>query len=428
MARRWTAHEARAALRPMSLALLAALVGGAGGAACKPEKPDVVAAARAEATRRADEARQTTAGEGAMGRLGTPGGGLAPETAATVVARIGESTITLGDMAEFLTRQSRLERARYTSPDARRALLDDMVRMEVLAREGVRQGLDKAPSVRMALKKALAEALLDQESGGALSVGAIPESEVAQWYAAHRDSYARAETREALLLLVDDEQEARDAHAAISEALARSPAEAVTLIQSMAADKSIDPRSRAARGELGAFDRAGKNLEGQQRVSPEIVAQAFAVTETPALAPVQYLDDLAWSVLLVTRSQAGGTASLDEVRVEVQGELLAQRREKARQALVDRLRGEADVSFDAKAVEALGGPAGAGKPAGTKPAGALLFDAKALRRDLIREAQPGVVPAQPEGDVRRLSPEEVQERMRRQREDRKTSSETGGVK
>lgn len=422
MARRWSTHRARAALRPELLAVLAALAataGLAGGAGCKPHKPDVVAAARAEATRRADEARQTAKGEGAMGRLGTPGGGLAPETAATVVARIGESTITLGDIGEFLARQSRLDRARYTSPNARRALLDDMVRMEVLAREGVRQGLDKAPSVRMAFKKALAEALLDHESGGALSVGAIAESEVAQWYAAHRDTYARTETREALLLMLDDEQGARDAYAAISAALKRSPAEAITLIQSMAAEQSVDSRSRAARGDLGTFDRAGKNLKGQPRVSPEIVTEAFAVTEAPALAPVKHLENLAWSVLLVTGSQPGGIATLDEVRVEIQGELLAQRREQARQALVDKLRGEADVSFDTKALEALGGPAGAKKPAGT-----LLFDAKALRRDQIREAQPGKAPTPAQSEVRRLSPEEVQQKMQRQREEQKT----GGTK
>jgi peptidyl-prolyl cis-trans isomerase C len=426
MAQRRTAHEALAALRPASLALLALLVplaAGVGLTGCKPDKPDVVAEARAEATRRANEARQTAAGEGAMARLGTAGGGLAPETAATVVARIGESTITLGDLSEFLARQSRLDRARYTSPDARRALLDDMVRMEVLAREGVRQGLDQAPSVRMAFKKALAEALLDQESGGALSVGAIPESEVAAWYAAHRDSYARAETREAVLLMVDDEQGAREAHAAISAALARSPAEAVTLAQSMAAEKSIDPRSRAARGDLGAFDRAGKNLEGQPRVSPEIVEQAFAVTEAPGLAPVQHLENLAWSVLLVTRQRASGNASLDDVRVQIQGELLAERREQARQALVDKLRGEADVSLDAKALEALGSPADAKKPAAT-----IQFDAKALRRDLIREPKPGVAPSPADGEVRHLSPEEVQQKMQQQRERQKASGETGGVK
>ncbi|MEZ4265077.1 MAG: peptidylprolyl isomerase [Myxococcota bacterium] len=422
MAERLRGRTTRAISRSRLGALLALTLVAATISGCKPEKPDVVAAARAEATQRAEEARKTAAGEGAMGRLGTPGGGLTPETAATVVARIGESTITLGDMGEFLARQSRLDRARYTSPDARRALLEDMVRMEVLAREGARQGLDQSPTVRMAFKKALAEALLDHETGGALSVGAISEAEVVKRYTDHRDEYARPETREAVLLMLDDEASAREAHAAISAALARSPAEALTLIQSMAAERSIDPRSRAARGDLGAFDRAGKNLEGQQRVAPELVEQAFAVTAAPALAPPVHLENLAWSVLLVTRTQSAGSASLDDVRVQIQGELLAERREKARQELVDALRRDAEVSIDAKALEALGAPA-----TPKKQGGAVQFDAKALRRGLVREAVPGVIEDGGGGEVRHLSPDEVQRKMQQQRERQKSAGESEGA-
>jgi hypothetical protein len=375
------------------------------GASAAPARPqgaarDDAAAALLQAARRRSHGR----------------GGLRP------LGRIGESTITLGDLGEFLARQSRLERARYASPEARRALLDDMVRMEVLAREGQRQGLDQAPTVRMAFKRALAEALLDREAGGALSVGAITDEEVAHWYASHRADYARPETREAVLVMVDDEAGAKAIHAKIAEALAQSPEHARAVAGGLALEESIDNRSRNAKGELGAFDRGGKSLDGQLRVAPEIVTQAFTVAEAPALAPVVELDNGGWSVLLVTAAAPAGDAPLDEVRVQIQGELLAARREKARQALVDRLRAQADVSIDAKALEALGGPTGA---ASAKKR--IQFNGTALRREILRQPTPGELVAPGSGSLQ-LSPEEVQRKMREQRERGQSSGGGGGTK
>lgn len=407
---------------PLAWLLVAPLAG------CKPVKPDVVAAAREVAAQRAAEARQTASGQGAIGRLGTPGGGLEPETAATVVAQVGESTITLGDMAEYLSHKSKFDRARFAAPEARRELLEDMVRIEVLAREGMRRGLDSEPTVRTAFKKALAEALLEQNDVGGISLGEVPEAEVRAWYEAHEDSYERPATREAILLVLNDEQAAREARAKIAAALARSPDEARALIQATAAERSFDARSRADRGQLGTFDREGRNLEGQQRIAPDIVDQAFAVDEAPALAPLRKLDSGTWSVLLVTAAAEAGPAPLEAVRVQIQGELLAERRQRERQALVDRLRAEAKVDFDAAALKTLSGSeqGGTGRPAAPADGARLRVDNRALRRAVIEGPKPGATTKSLGGDApRRLTPEEIQRHMQQQR-DRKGSSDTGG--
>jgi hypothetical protein len=146
------------------------------------------------------------------------------------------------------------------------------------------------------------------------------------------------------------------------------------------------------------------------------------VAEAPALAPVVELDNGGWSVLLVTAAAPAGDAPLDEVRVQIQGELLAARREKARQALVDRLRAQADVSIDAKALEALGGPTGA---ASAKKR--IQFNGTALRREILRQPTPGELVAPGSGSLQ-LSPEEVQRKMREQRERGQSSGGGGGTK
>src|SRR4051812_16915700 len=68
--------------------------------------------------------------------------GLTPEQAKQPLVVIGDTTITVGDFADQLADKSPYLRARYTSPERRRELLDELVKFELLAREASRRGLD----------------------------------------------------------------------------------------------------------------------------------------------------------------------------------------------------------------------------------------------------------------------------------------------
>jgi peptidyl-prolyl cis-trans isomerase C len=89
--------------------------------------------------------------------------GLDAKEASTPVAKVGDRVITAGDFADRLAEQSPYLRARYTSPERRRELLDNMVRFELLALEAERQGYFDRPEVRRAENRVLVEALLREE-------------------------------------------------------------------------------------------------------------------------------------------------------------------------------------------------------------------------------------------------------------------------
>ena len=61
--------------------------------------------------------------------------GLSSAQAAQVLARVGTRTITLGDFAAALERMDPFERIRYQTDDRRQALLDEMIIVELMARE-----------------------------------------------------------------------------------------------------------------------------------------------------------------------------------------------------------------------------------------------------------------------------------------------------
>ena len=97
-------------------------------AACKPETPDLQHARQSASEARAEAAKKSAMVDEARSGAGGDKTALSPEQESLVVARVGESTITLGDVARHIARQPRSTRSRFVSPEQRIALLNNLVR------------------------------------------------------------------------------------------------------------------------------------------------------------------------------------------------------------------------------------------------------------------------------------------------------------
>src|SRR5690242_12103619 len=83
-------------------------------------------------------------------RAPAPGGGTVAQSSdelSTPLAKVGDVTITVGDLEDQLDRQSPYIRARYTSTEQKKAFLQSLIRFEVLAAEAQRRGYDKDAEV-----------------------------------------------------------------------------------------------------------------------------------------------------------------------------------------------------------------------------------------------------------------------------------------
>src|SRR5580704_3020325 len=102
-----------------------------------------------------------------------PGGPGAPAQSAeelkTVLARIDDVTITLGDFEDRINRQSPYIRARYTSLEQKKEFLDSLVRFEVLAKEAARRGYDKDSEVVRTMKQVMITKLMRDELDNKIS-------------------------------------------------------------------------------------------------------------------------------------------------------------------------------------------------------------------------------------------------------------------
>ena len=133
---------------------------------------------------------------------------LSPQQASLVLAKVGESEITLGEFASTLERMDRFDRLRYRTPERRRELLEEMITVELLAHEAERRGLDKEPQTQEALRQILRDAILKDARKGARGPAEFTKAEVEAYYNAHKNNYMEPERRRISHVVVSDKKKA----------------------------------------------------------------------------------------------------------------------------------------------------------------------------------------------------------------------------
>src|SRR5690349_10862513 len=120
-----------------------------------------------------------------------------------VLAKVDDVTITVGDFAERINKQSPYVRARYTSLERKKEFLDNLVRFEVLAKEAQRRGLDKDPEVVRTMKQVMIQKLLKDEFDKQ-KMEDISDAEVKKYWDEHNDEFNKPEEVRVSSILVKD--------------------------------------------------------------------------------------------------------------------------------------------------------------------------------------------------------------------------------
>ena len=333
-----------------NLALAAGLavtigVSGAGGASagCKPERPDVTEARRELARARVEQARTAVfESDHEHDSAAEPMGGLDAETAALVVATIGQRSITLGELAEHIARQPRAMRARFATAEQRERLLRDMVDFEVLAGEAARLGLDRKPTVQLALKQALVRELLSRSDAAGAAVSELDESQMRAWYAAHHDRFNKPERRRAAMLVTATPDEAPAVAEQLREALSHSPRLVRQVFGDFVVAKSADEATKALKGDLGWLVLGAE----PPTVGQGVVQAVFGLDKIGEVAGPLPLPDGRQALVQLTHREPAVAQSFDQARPAVQSALIEELQASARTEYVAQLRSAADVHID----------------------------------------------------------------------------------
>ena len=201
------------------------------------------------------------------------------------------------------------------TPEARRAIIDQLALQMVVAEEAIKKGLDKTPEVAeqvAAIKQAVLASVYVQDF---VKNNPVTDDRVKAEYERVKATVTGSEYK-ARHILVEKEAEAKD----IIAKLKADP----SAFEKLAMEKSLDAGSKAQGGELGWFDLSA--------IAPEFGAAASKLEKGKfTQAPVQ--TEFGYHVILLEDSKPIEAPPLEEVKPMLSQQLQQQDWEKQLEAL-----------------------------------------------------------------------------------------------
>ena len=258
----------------------------------------------------------------------------APDDAARrarVVARVGDVTITLGQIEDDVNHQSPFMRIRFRSGDALREHVQEMIRMELLAREAERRGFADDREVTDAVRQTSVQLLIRQDFDERITAASIPADDVREYYEQHPAEFNQPEMRRASQLVLGTRPEADDLFALAHTADART-------FRQLVSEHSADVETRQRGGDLRYFDAEGHTPNAADPDVPlEAAHAAFALTNVGDVSPV-IEEGTQFAIVQLTGVRAAEHRDLSQADASIRTRLWRTTRQAALETFVDGLR------------------------------------------------------------------------------------------
>jgi hypothetical protein len=282
------------------------------------------------------------------------------------VAEVGPVQLTSSELTRRLREQSPFARAQLADPERRRRFLEGEIQTELLAQEAWRRGLHRDPKVLAEVKRLVVQRLVTQELEGAGKL-TVDDAELIAAYQARESEFNKPERvrLSQIVRYADDDGERRAARKLLESVQARV----------LAAEKKGDPQAFGAAAREHSEDEDSKNGGGDlnflskdelaERYGAEVAAHMFERVTIGDMA----LADAPNAVLLFKKTglRRGTQQSLDVVKTQLRGQVLAEKRTRLYQALVERLKTERGAKIDEAALERIQLPTDEAAPNSVPP-------------------------------------------------------------
>jgi len=285
---------------------------------------------------------------------------LTAEQRAVVVAKIGDQTITLGDLEAKLAQEPAVVRSQYASVQKRKDYLAKLVQFEVLAAEGRRQGLDKDPEVveqvkQYMVRKYLAEAVKDN-----VKPELIADAELKQYYDANLALYHKPEQVEVSHMLFADKAKAEKVAAELRVSSEGNTGKLVALWNDYVVRLSEDKATSPQLGSLGLLSKeppqgATEAELAHLRAVPMALSEA-AFTRNPYEMGAIVQTDRGFHLLMLTSKSPAVDRPFDEVKESIRARIVKRQRDVQRDNLLADLRTKAKVEVNDDAVRLIPQP------------------------------------------------------------------------
>jgi len=255
---------------------------------------------------------------------------------AKVFARIGDVTITVGDIEDVAASRSPYTRQRLAADSGQiRAIADAQLESELFYQGAEKLGYADDPAVQRFVKQTLVKVFVRKEFEETVTPDEVPEADVEKYYEEHPEEFRRPEMRRARHILVAGKAQAK----AILKSL---KTDKTKTFRALAKEQSLDTETNVRGGDLLYFTSDG-NVVGREAsgtIDATLAEAAFSLAETGELTGPLDLGDGKWSVLELTGLRPERVQSLEQARANIRRKLWRAEREGALEALITQLRAE----------------------------------------------------------------------------------------
>lgn len=259
-------------------------------------------------------------------------GGSKQRNRGALVVRVGKVELYEDDVQRAMARDPGASPARFETPAARRELIDGLVRFELLAQAADRAGLTKDPDAVHALQQIAVTKLVNQTLGATATPESITQADVEREYLARQaHDYTLPPAAQVSHVIVADEKLAARLAA---RARALEPTDDRGFAK-LASAHSEDATTRPSGGDLGFIDQ-------NSRLPSALVASALSLKAPGEIAgPIR--TDAGFEILRLVTLRAAAVSPLSSVEQAIRQRLYRERRAKALDDFVARLRNETTV-------------------------------------------------------------------------------------
>lgn len=256
-----------------------------------------------------------------------------------LIARIGEVELREQDVKRAMERDPGAAPEPFESPAARRELVEGLVRFELLAQAAERAGLTKDPDAIQAMRQIAITKLVNQTLGSVAAPESITRADIEREYLARQASeFTLPPAAQVRRIRVSDR---KLAERLAEQARALPPADDRSFAE-LASSHSEDSATRALGGDLGFVDKNSR--------LPAALVQAALSLKTPGDVAGPVESDGGFEVLRLVTLRAAAVSPLSSVEEPLRQRLYRDRRAKALDDFVARLRSETPVEIIEKPV------------------------------------------------------------------------------
>lgn len=266
--------------------------------------------------------------------------GLTAEEAAKVVAKVGERTITVGDVTRQINRLSPYIRRRWAAPEKRKEFLDKLIRVELLSQEAERLGLADDPEVQRTVKQVMVRLMIKNDLEKELFPNQVDEKILKEEYDKEKDKYYRPAQVRASQIVLKNRAEAEKLLAELQKKAADA-----RLFRQKARELSIDKTTGERGGDIGYFSQPGQRRDDEPEVPKAVAEAAFAISNSGDLAKEIIQTDQGFHIVKLTNKRAEMNRSFESVKRMIENRLLRDKRREAMDEFIEGLRKNSKIEL-----------------------------------------------------------------------------------